>query len=107
MPASKQTIDLLDVFPLDYPDRLTANCLQGLVNRSAARLFLDYGVYDDPGTRKTNSVQMTEENWFGKYRQVLKRNDLDNLDYFKNVHSLKVVKQKDLHTAILQYKEEL
>ena len=89
MTQENHTIDLLDVSECTYKERLTANCLQGLANREGPRLFLDYGNYDDPGTRKTNSVQMTEENWFGKYRDFLNRNDLDNLDYYQTEYELK------------------
>lgn len=107
MPATKTTIDLLDISSLDYASRLTANSLQGLVNRKGAYLFLDYGIYDDPGTRTTNSVQMTEDNWFGKYRDVLKRNDLDNLDFYTKVHKLDVNKLKNLEASIGKYKDDL
>lgn len=101
------SIDLLDISYLNYPERLTANCLQGLANRSGAMLFLDYGNYDDPGTRRTNSVQMTEENWFGKYRQVLKRNDLDNLDYYKEEFGFDVRRLPSLDDAIKKYQHHL
>ena len=33
MTQEKIKIDLLDVSGFTYPERLTANCLQGLVNR--------------------------------------------------------------------------
>ncbi len=98
-------VDLLDVSPLSYQERLTANCLQGLVNRDGAKLFLDYGTYDDPGTRTTNSVQMTEENWIGKYREVLKRNDLDNLDYYQGEYGFEVNQMEDLPSAIKKYQD--
>ena len=103
MTQENQTIDLLDVSECTYKERLTANCLQGLANREGPRLFLDYGNYDDPGTRKTNSVQMTEENWFGKYRDFLNRNDLDNLDYYQTEYDLKVNKLDGLSAAIEKY----
>ena len=103
MKPDKITIDLLDISECTYKERLTVNCLQGLANREGPRLFLDYGNYDDPGTRKTNSVQMTEENWFGKYREFLQRNDLDNLDYYQGEYDLKVNKLKGLAAAIRKY----
>jgi hypothetical protein len=93
-------IDLLDVSRLGYEERLTASCLQGLANRNAPRLFLDHGTCDDPGTRKTNSVMMTEEDWHGKYRACLKRNDLDNLDYYRSVLPLSITPRESLLTAI-------
>jgi hypothetical protein len=103
----KTTVELLDVSDFTYAERLTANSLQGLVNRTGAHLFLDYGNYDDPGTRKTNSVQMTEEDWLGKYRDVLKRNDLDNLDYYIKEYDLQVHKLKDLLAGIFKYRDVL
>jgi|YNPNPStandDraft_1061719.scaffolds.fasta_scaffold10558_2 hypothetical protein len=100
-------VDLLDVSGLTYEDRLTVNSLQGLVNRDGPILFLDYGVYDDPGSRRTNSVQMTEENWFGKYRPFLLRNDLDNLDYYRQTCSLEVQRLTSLEEAIGKYASRL
>jgi len=100
-------IDLLDVSELTYAERLTANSLQGLANRSGAHLYLEYGNYDDPGTRKTNSVQMTEEDWIGKYRDVLKRNDLDNLDHYVAEYDLEIHKLKDLLAGIFKYRDLL
>jgi hypothetical protein len=107
MAEKTNQIELLDVSELTYAERLTANSLQGLVNRTGAHLFLDYGNYDDPGTRKTNSVQMTEEDWFGKYRDVLKRNDLDNLDYYVKEYDFQVHKFKDLLAGIFKYRDLL
>jgi len=101
------TVDLLSVADLNYAERLTANSLQGLVNRSGAILFFDYGNYDDPSTRKTNSVQMTEENWFGKYRQYLKRNDLDNLAYYRNEYGFDPNQLSNLNQAIKKYQKHL
>ncbi len=105
MTNTTRVVDLLDVSQLSYQERLTANCLQGLVNRDGAKLFLDYGTYDDPGTRTTNSVQMTEENWFGKYREVLKRNDLDNLDYYRGEYGFEINQLEDLPSALKKYKD--
>ena len=100
-------IDLLNISNLNYPERLTAACLQGMVNRSGPKIFLDYGNYDDPGTRKTNSVQMTEENWFGKYRQFLSRNDLDNLDYYREEFEFEVNQLSGLDDAIKKHQRHL
>ena len=92
---------------MDFARRLTANSLQGLVNRNGARLFLDYGNYDDPDTRRTNSIQMTEEDWFSKYRSVLKRNDLDNLDYYISQYQFVVKSLPDLKGSISQFRHLL
>ena len=103
MPTKSFVVDLFKVEKLAYPERLTANSLQGLVNRSEPGIFLDYGVYDDPGTRTTNSVQMTDENWFKKYRPVLKRNDLDNLDYYRKINPLKITQIKTLDDLVAKH----
>lgn len=107
MTLEQTPIDLLNITDLPYAERLTVNSLQGLVNREGPRLFLVYGNYDDPGNRKTNSVQMTEENWFGKYREVLKHNDLDNLDYYQGEYDLEVNEVVDLSAAVLKYRSKL
>jgi hypothetical protein len=107
MPTKSFTVDLFKVEKLAYPERLTANSLQGLVNRSGAKIFLDYGIYDDPGTRTTNSVQMTDENWFVKYRPVLKRNDLDNLDYYRKIYPLKITRVRTLDDLIARHISEI
>ncbi|MBG0771250.1 MAG: hypothetical protein H0S82_06045, partial [Anaerolineaceae bacterium] len=107
MSQPKTSIDLLGISDLNFAERLTANSLQGLVNRTGPKLFLNYGNYDDPGTRRTNSVQMTEENWFGKYRAVLNRNDLDNLDYYRDEYDLAVTSLADLFAAVLKYRDHL
>ncbi|MCX7029248.1 MAG: GxGYxYP family putative glycoside hydrolase [Spirochaetes bacterium] len=100
MAGARIPVFLLDVSGLDYEDRLTASSLQGLANRDGPRLFLDHGSYDDPGSRRTNSVQMTEENWRVKYRQFLSRNDLDNLDEYQKSHPMAVTVLRDLLSAI-------
>jgi len=107
MSEETYSIDLLDVSELTFAERLTANSLQGLVNRQGPRLFLDYGNYDDPNTRKTNSVQMTEDDWFGKYREVLKRNDLDNLDQYRTRYDIRIHELKDLLAGIFKYRDLL
>jgi len=107
MSQPKIAIDLLDISDMSFAERLTANGLQGLVNRAGPALFLDYGNYDDPGNRRTNSVQMTEENWLGKYRQVLNRNDQDNLDYYRSEYNLAVTPLADLPALILKYSDHL
>lgn len=101
------SVSILDVSKLDYARRLTANSLQGLVNRKGPLLFLDYGVYDEPGSRKTNSVQMTEKNWFGKYRKYLLHNDRDNLAYYRGIYDLKIRTIRSLEEAIQQFRPTL
>ena len=111
-------VELLDVSGFGYEERLLAASLQGLVNRAAngareasgasgAFLFLDYGNNDDPGTRKTNSVMMTEEDWEGRYRPFLARNDLDNLDYYRKTLGLEVEKLPGLEAAVARHRSLL
>jgi len=122
-------VEVLDVSGLGYEERLLAASLQGLVNRSADRraglgsphefgrreapgasgafLFLDYGSNDDPGTRRTNSVMMTEEDWASRYRPFLARNDLDNLDYYRKTLGLEVEKLPGLEAAVARHRSLL
>lgn len=74
---------------------------------SGAFLFLDYGGNDDPGTRRTNSVMMTEEDWKGRYRPFLARNDLDNLDYYRSALGVEVEKLPGLEAAVARHRSLL
>jgi hypothetical protein len=107
-------VELLDVSGLGYEERLLAAALQGLVNRKARAsvsglpmMFLDYGTSDDPSTRRTNSVMMTEEDWFGRYREYLVTSDLDNLDYYREAYGLKVERVGGLEEAIKRHLADL
>ncbi len=82
-------IDVLDVSHACYSERVSAVALQGLVNRVGARLFLDFGFYDDPLARRTNEVFMDDEIWFGKYRAMLGNQDQRNLEYYRKEHGYK------------------
>ena len=92
----KYKVELLDISAFGYEERLLAAALKGLVNRGAkdgrdeSRIFLDYGVSDDQSSRRTNYVMMTEEDWFGRYREFLAHSDLDNLDYYTEAYDLDV-----------------
>ncbi len=101
------TTSVLDVSKLDHAKRLTANSIQGLVNRKGPLLFLDYGVYDEPGSRKTNSVQMTEKNWFGKYRKYLLHNDRDNLAFYQEIYDLQIQTIRNLEETIKHFLSSL
>jgi len=79
----------------------------GAPGASGALLFLDYGSNDDPGTRRTNSVMMTEEDWEGRYRPFLSRNDLDNLDYYRGALGLEVEKLPGLEAAVARHRSLL
>jgi hypothetical protein len=74
---------------------------------SGAFLFLDYGANDEPGTRRTNSVMMTEEDWEGRFRPFLARNDLDNLDYYRSALGLEVEKLPGLEAAVARHRSLL
>lgn len=107
MSEESKQIHVLLIEGMDYARRLTANSLQGLVNRRGALLFLEYGSYDDPSTRRTNSVQMTEEDWFNKYRAVLLNNDQENLAYFKHEFQLEITTLDSLESAIRLFRDDL
>lgn len=100
-------IDLLDVSASTYADRVCAAALQGLVNRDQPRLFLDYGIYDDPSARRTNEVFMDDEIWYGKYRAMLGNQDQHNLDYYIHEHGVRVQPAKNLEEMILKYRHLL
>jgi hypothetical protein len=98
----EKTIALLDVSSLVYNDRVCAAVVQGLLNRSSPKIFLDYGYYDDPMTRRTNEVFMDDDFWYGKYRAMLGNQDQNNLDYYKQAHGFTVKPVKDLDALIRQ-----
>jgi hypothetical protein len=79
-------VSVLDVSALDYSTRICAAALQGLLNRTGARVFLDYGIYDDPAARRTNEVFLDDELWFSKYRDLLGYQDRRNMAYYSETH---------------------
>ena len=93
MPTANQIpVDTLEVQTLSYPERLCAAVLQGLVNRESPRVFLDYGIYDDPEARRTNEVFIDDALWFGKYREMVGYQDRRNLEYFQITYDLTTTK---------------
>ncbi|HLC04551.1 MAG TPA: hypothetical protein VJK02_16065 [Anaerolineales bacterium] len=98
---------VLEVSRLGYADRLIATSLQGLVNREGPRLFLDFGIFDDPSARRTNEDFLPEAIWRDKFRDVLGNQDQHNLSYYRKKHGLRVVSARDLEAAILQYRSAL
>jgi len=95
----------LDVSALSYAERVCAAALQGLVNRNAAYLYLDYGIYDDSSARRTNENFIDDELWFGKYRAFLGNQDQHNLDYYRQDHGFTIKTIRDLPAALEQYKD--
>lgn len=89
-PAPK--IAVVDVSTFDYPRRLCAAALQGLLNRDGTHVFIDYGIYDDPGARRTNEVFLDDDLWYGKYRDLLGYQDRNNLEYYRDAHGLQFKK---------------
>ncbi len=79
-------IHRLDVSTLSYAERVTCAALQGLLNRKSPRVFINYGVYDDPDARRTNEVFMDDAHWYGKYRDLLGNQDMRNLQYYREAH---------------------
>ena len=100
-------IDVLDVSTCSFPERVCAAALQGLVNRRGPRLFLDYGIYDDPLARRTNEVFLDDEIWFGKYRAMLGAQDQRNLDYYCKEHGVRVHHASDLDDVVTKFRAEL
>jgi len=105
--STPQEVDLLDISDLGYEERLTASALQGLVNREGAVLYLVNRNYDDPGTRKTNVVHMTDENWYGKYREYLVDNDAYLLEYYQSTYGFKTRLIASLETLVQKYRHLL
>ena len=98
----EKTIACLDVSSLAYGERVCATALQGLLNRSGSRVFLDYGYYDDPMARRTNEIFMDDDFWYGKYRAMLGNQDQNNLHYYQHEHGFKVEIVKDLDALVKQ-----
>jgi len=103
----KLNIDVLDVSQCSYAERVSAAALQGLVNREGPKLFLDYGIYDDPLARRTNEVFLDDEIWYGKYRDLLGAQDQRNLAYYVKVHVASSHMFKDLSAAVEKYRGSL
>lgn len=97
-------IDVLDVSQSSYAERVCAAALQGLANRDGARLFLDYGIYDEHSARRTNEDFMDDEIWYGKYRELLGPQDQRNLAYYREKHGLEPHLLPDLDSAIEQFR---
>lgn len=100
-----KTITVLDVHSLPYPARLCAAALQGLVNRGGPRIYLDYGIYDDPEARRTNEVFFDDELWFGKYRALLGNQDQCNLKEYRQRYHLALSNENDLIRFIEKHLE--
>jgi hypothetical protein len=98
---------ILDVSTYSYSRQLCAAALQGLINRAAPLLFLDYGIYDDPNARRTNEVFMDDEHWYGKYRDLLGNQDQRNLAYYQEAHGLVFRPVGSLEELILQHGDRL
>jgi len=81
-------IMVLDVSTMGFAERVCAATLQGLVNRSKPVIYLDYGIYDDPGARRTNENFLDDEIWYSRYREMLGNQDQHNLDYYQNKFNL-------------------
>lgn len=96
----EKNILVLDASSFSYDERVTAATAQGLLNRAGPRLFLDYGTYDDPQARRTNEVFMDDKHWHGKYRDLLGNQDEHNLAYYREAHSFKTRKVKNLESLL-------
>ena len=81
--SPENQIIVLDVASASYAEKVTASAVQGIINRRAPKVFLDYGYYDDPAARRTNEIFMDDEFWYGKYRAMLGNQDQNNLNIIK------------------------
>jgi hypothetical protein len=99
----QSNIDVLDVSCCGYAERICAAALQGLVNRAAPQVYLDYGIYDDPAARRTNEVFMSDEFWYGKYRDMLGPQDRRNLEFYRQEHGVRLREVKDLDELFRLY----
>lgn len=100
-------IFVLDVSNFTYAERICAAALQGLVNRNKPGLFLDFGIYDDPQSRRTNEVFLDDDLWFKKFREILGNQDRHNLAYYRDVHGFTTVEVENLHQLIRQFHNSL
>ncbi len=105
--AKAETVTSLDVSRLPYTERLCAAALQGLINRSGPKIYLDYGIYDDPDARRTNEVFFDDELWFGKYRSLLGNQDQRNLEEYRQRYQLTITKETDLIGFISKHRESI
>lgn len=101
------TLVVLDVSCSSYAERVCAAALQGLVNRSAPTLYLDYGIYDDPAARRTNEVFLDEDLWQSKYRALLGNQDQRNLAYYREKFNLALENATDLPALVLRHQADL
>ncbi len=100
-------MDVLDVSHLSYCERISAAALQGLVNRNGPKVFVDYGIYDDPLARRTNEDFMADDLWYGKYRNLLGAQDQRNLAYYQKDHGAKPQQIKDLTALVQKHRSSL
>ncbi|HNS51097.1 MAG TPA: GxGYxYP family putative glycoside hydrolase [Anaerolineae bacterium] len=97
------SVALLDVAGLTYPQQLAAASLQGLANRAGPRLYLDWGIYDDVRARTTNEIFLPEEIWQAKYRAYVGDSDLLNLSYYREAHGLQAEPLPSLTAAVQRF----
>jgi hypothetical protein len=105
--GSYSQIEMLDVSGKPYAYRLCAAALQGILNRNAPTVFLDYGIYDDPDARRTNEVFLDDELWYGKYRTLLGNQDQRNLEYYRQAHGFQTRGIDGLDELIRRHQESL
>lgn len=102
-----EKIFVLDVSTFSYAEKVCAAALQGLVNRSEARIFLDFGIYDDPQARRTNEVFLDDEIWFNKFRDILGNQDRHNLTYYRDAHGFISNEVESLDQLIRRFQDSL
>ncbi len=98
-----ETITVLDVSRFTYAENVCAAALQGLVNRSASSIYLDYGIYDDPAARRTNEVFLDKDLWQAKYRALLGNQDQRNLAYYQQKFGFTLTTSSGLSDLVNQH----
>jgi len=97
-------ITIIDVSRLGYAERLIATSLQGLVNRVGPRLFISFGIYDDPEARRTNENFLPDEIWQKKFRPFVGNQDEHNLAYYRTRYHL-IEQTLGLEEAVKSFRE--
>lgn len=103
MKKAARQVEVLDVSRLDYPAQVCAAAVQGIVNRGGAGILLDWGIYDDERARRTNEVFLPEDVWRAKYRSFIKRQDLENLEYYRKKYKFKTKKIAKIDPVIQRH----
>ena len=101
--ADTYQIIVLSIHEMRYEDQVTAASLQGLANRIRPSMYLDYGIYDDPQSRKTNEEFLSEELWRNKFREAVGPQDQLNLAAYGSIYPLEKWEIGSLEEAVRHF----